>query len=79
MSLSSYVCNAGVILLGAEGDSLKAQRPEWGVDGSFLVFRQLKQLVPELEYYTAGKRVQDVKNGAELRSAQFFGRCKSGR
>ncbi|KAF2722845.1 Dyp-type peroxidase [Polychaeton citri CBS 116435] len=35
----------GVILCGREGDF--QQRPDWMVDGSFLVFRKLAQKVPE--------------------------------
>lgn len=35
----------GEILVGETGDSVT--RPAWAKDGSFLVFRQLKQLVPE--------------------------------
>jgi deferrochelatase/peroxidase EfeB len=36
----------GFFLLGEKGDSLIDQRPAWAKDGSFLAFRQLKQLVP---------------------------------
>lgn len=36
----------GIILHGHPGDTAASTRPLWAIDGSFLVFRQLKQLVP---------------------------------
>lgn len=36
--------DAGSFLFGEQGDNTK--RPSWALDGSFLAFRQLKQLVP---------------------------------
>ncbi|KAE8357036.1 hypothetical protein BDV28DRAFT_144699 [Aspergillus coremiiformis] len=39
----------GLIFLGNEGD--KMGQPEWARDGSFLVFRDLQQLVPEFDKF----------------------------
>lgn len=38
-----------MILCGHEGD--KQTQPSWAKDGSFLVFRDLQQLVPEFDTY----------------------------
>jgi deferrochelatase/peroxidase EfeB len=35
------------IITGQDGDDMN--QPEWAVDGSFLVFRDLQQLVPEFD------------------------------
>jgi deferrochelatase/peroxidase EfeB len=70
-----------VIILGAEGDPLATQRPTWAVDGSFLVFRKLKQMVPEFHNFIGENPVVEVTDrtlGSELRCAQFFGRWRSG-
>jgi deferrochelatase/peroxidase EfeB len=40
-----------LILCGHEGD--KQAQPAWAKDGSFLVFRDLQQLVPEFDTYVA--------------------------
>lgn len=40
-----------MILCGYEGDEMN--QPKWAVDGSFLVFRDLQQLVPEFDKYAA--------------------------
>lgn len=40
-----------MILCGHEGD--KQAQPSWAKDGSFLVFRDLQQLVPEFDTYVA--------------------------
>lgn len=72
----------GVVILGAVGDSLKDKRPDWGLDGSFLVFRKLHQLVPEFHEFIKTNPVVikgiPVDGGSALRCAQFFGRWKSG-
>jgi len=79
--------NQGIILLGREGDLLAAQRPAWTLDGSFLVFRHLKQLVPEFNDFCE-RNALPVKpapagfvtpTGAELLGARMTGRWKSGR
>lgn len=43
------VVSPGVILVGQPGDTVP--RPTWATDGSFLAFRQLKQLVPEFNTF----------------------------
>jgi hypothetical protein len=71
--------SAGTILLGETGDS--ATRPAWAKDGSFLVFRQLKQLVPEFDkFLTDNAIVQDgltPQQGSDLLGARMVGRWKS--
>ncbi|KAG9073782.1 hypothetical protein FRC06_011157 [Ceratobasidium sp. 370] len=71
----------GVILLGAERDPV-ANRPSWAVDGSFLVFRQLSQLVPEFHDFLDNNPIVlpglDPKHGSELLGARLVGRWKSG-
>ncbi|KAF7348508.1 DyP-type peroxidase [Mycena venus] len=44
------VISAGSILVGETGDTVTT-RPAWAKDGSFLVFRQLQQLVPEFNKF----------------------------
>ncbi|KAG8695691.1 hypothetical protein FRC09_008999, partial [Ceratobasidium sp. 395] len=64
----------GVILLGAEKDPV-ASRPSWAVDGSFLVFRQLAQLVPEFHNFLDENPIVlpglDPKHGSELLGARL--------
>jgi deferrochelatase/peroxidase EfeB len=70
---------AGTILLGETGDS--GTRPAWAKDGSFLVFRQLKQLVPEFDkFLTDNPIVEDgltPQQGSDLLGARMVGRWKS--
>ncbi|KAI0478137.1 hypothetical protein F4859DRAFT_48294 [Xylaria cf. heliscus] len=84
----------GVILLGREGDDGLAnpgeapqgvKRPSWALDGSFLVFRYLKQLVPEFDAFLEAHPLPVPKirgprdpTGAELLGARLVGRWKSG-
>lgn len=84
----------GVVLLGREGDDgvvppgqqpLGVKRPQWAVDGSFLAFRYLKQLVPEFNAFLAANALKipfppapGDPNGAELLGARLVGRWKSG-
>jgi Dyp-type peroxidase family len=72
----------GHILLGETGDA--TTRPDWAKDGSFLVFRQLKQLVPEFNKYlldnaltTANGQNLTQQEGADLLGARIVGRWKS--
>lgn len=68
----------GIILLGREGDS--AQRPSWALDGTFLAFRYLSQLVPEFNNFLKAKAIPGLPpaQGAELLGARLVGRWKSG-
>ncbi|KAJ7633970.1 hypothetical protein B0H17DRAFT_961615 [Mycena rosella] len=72
----------GVFLLGERGDPFQNSHPSWAVDGSFLVFRQLQQLVPEFNKFLtdhplgAGKLTPE--QGSELLGARMVGRWKSG-
>lgn len=73
----------GIILTGRLGDGTFT-RPSWTKDGSFLVFRKLKQLVPEFNKWTLDNAVQNkagtltVQEGAEFIGARMIGRWKSG-
>ena len=68
----------GIILLGREGDSV--QRPSWALDGSFLAFRYLSQLVPEFDRFLKQNAIAGLppKEGADLLGARLVGRWKSG-
>ncbi|TRX88292.1 hypothetical protein FHL15_010796 [Xylaria flabelliformis] len=87
----------GVILLGREGDDglvvpgdsttpKGIKRPSWALDGSFLAFRYLKQLVPEFDAFLEANPLKGVPfppapgdpTGAELLGARLVGRWKSG-
>ncbi|KAJ6572014.1 DyP-type peroxidase [Mycena capillaripes] len=74
------VLSAGAILVGETGDSVT--RPAWAKDGSFLVFRQLQQLVPEFnKFLTDNPIVEDgltAQQGSDLLGARMVGRWKSG-
>ncbi|KAJ7098345.1 fungal peroxidase [Mycena epipterygia] len=74
------VVASGSILVGETGDSVT--RPAWAKDGSFLVFRQLKQLVPEFnKFLTDNPIIEDgltVQQGSDLLGARMVGRWKSG-
>ncbi|KAG8793135.1 hypothetical protein FRC12_003771 [Ceratobasidium sp. 428] len=71
----------GTILLGTDQD-LVPTRPPWAVEGSFLVFRQLSQLVPEFHDFLDKNPVVspglDPQLGSELMGARLVGRWKSG-
>ncbi|KAG8702638.1 hypothetical protein FRC09_004628 [Ceratobasidium sp. 395] len=70
----------GIILAGKTGDVVK--RPDWAVEGSFLAFRQLNQLVPEFDDFLDKNPIVlpglDRKAGSELLGARLVGRWKSG-
>ncbi|KAF7334243.1 DyP-type peroxidase [Mycena sanguinolenta] len=74
------VVPTGQILLGENGDT--AIRPAWAKDGSFLVFRQLKQLVPEFNKFLEQNPIRapglTLQEGSDLLGARMFGRWKSG-
>ncbi|KAJ7037713.1 dye-decolorizing peroxidase precursor [Mycena alexandri] len=74
--------DAGTFLLGETGDPSLDARPSWAKDGSFLVFRQLQQLVPEFSKFLTDNPL-DVEEltpeeGSELLGARMVGRWKSG-
>ncbi|EJD48669.1 DyP-type peroxidase [Auricularia subglabra TFB-10046 SS5] len=72
----------GMILTGMDGDSGVRPVDGWMTGGSFLVFRQLEQLVPEFDKFlldnapiVEGKTLQER---ADLLGARMVGRWKSG-
>ncbi|KAJ7054412.1 fungal peroxidase [Mycena amicta] len=75
------VVNPGEILVGETGDTF-GTRPSWAKDGSFLVFRQLKQLVPEFNKFLADNPLPvsglSPEQGSDLLGARMVGRWKSG-
>jgi Dyp-type peroxidase family len=88
----------GIILLGREGDDgvvvptdppnpnpTPVARPSWAIDGSFLAFRYLKQLVPEFDaFLEQTANTMDLgfevpkKEVKDLLGARLVGRWKSG-
>jgi Dyp-type peroxidase family len=72
----------GIILTGRDGDTVS--RPAWAVDGSFLAFRKLQQLVPEYKQWLLNNAVQAPgksltrQQGADLLGARLIGRWPSG-
>lgn len=71
--------DAGEFIVGATGD--KDRSASWTTEGSFMAFRQLKQLVPEFNQYLSDNalEVEDLtkEEGAELLGARMMGRWKS--
>jgi deferrochelatase/peroxidase EfeB len=65
-------------LVGEDGDS---GRPDWAKGGSFLVFRQLKQLVPEFNKFLTDNPIVmpnlTLQQGSDLLGARMVGRWKS--
>ena len=76
----------GIILLGREGDTPNVEgvtvRPPWALDGSFLAFRHLFQLVPEFNAFLKQNPIPipglTREEGSVLLGARFTGRWKSG-
>ncbi|KAL0581114.1 dye-decolorizing heme-containing peroxidase [Marasmius crinis-equi] len=72
----------GFFLLGEQGDSIQTQRPAWAKDGSFLAFRQLRQLVPEFNQFVSDNALKvpglSAQENADLLGARMIGRWKSG-
>ncbi|KAJ8078259.1 dye-decolorizing heme-containing peroxidase [Marasmius tenuissimus] len=66
----------GVILLGQDGDLTK--RPAWTKSGSFLVFRQLKQYVPEFRRFLLDQ-APVVSGMSQADSANYLGSRMVGR
>ena len=75
------VIDAGHILLSETGDPSPIPRPAWAKDGSFLAFRQLKQLVPEFRKFLADNPIIEPgltrEQGSALMGARMVGRWKS--
>lgn len=81
----------GIVLCGREGDTIDpavttvTDRPPWALDGSFLVFRLLPQLVPEFNTFLKQNPIPindpsaDPNLGSDLLGARFVGRWKSGK
>jgi hypothetical protein len=85
------VVNPGVIILGKTGDPHKSQRPPWAINGSFLVYRHLKQRVPEFDDFLRKtvlasiinprsdiKTNPDFQKNVDCLGARLMGRWKSG-
>lgn len=77
----SGIVKANVILLG-QADNTDNLTPEqlWVKDGSYLVFRELRQLVPEFQTFCdeAAKSLKNPKVSGDLIGARVVGRWKSG-
>ncbi|KAB8217587.1 hypothetical protein BDV33DRAFT_137433 [Aspergillus novoparasiticus] len=74
-------CPPGYIFLGHEGDPERRRGPKWAKEGSFLVFRQLNQKVPEFEAELkrlAEKIPGNYGGNPEKLGAHMMGRWKSG-
>lgn len=69
----------GVTLVGRPGDNV-TNRPTWALDGSFLSFRYLFQLVPEFNSFLKANPIPDMPaaEGSELLGARLVGRWRSG-
>jgi Dyp-type peroxidase family len=66
----------GIALLGRGVDERNA-RPSWALDGSFMAFRKLPQLVPEFDKFLLDTNAGS-QQAADLMGARFVGRWKSG-
>ncbi|KAL0576965.1 dye-decolorizing heme-containing peroxidase [Marasmius crinis-equi] len=70
----------GVILLGEQGDL--TERPSWTKSGSFLVFRQLKQYVPEFHKWLSDNALSvpglTKEENIDLLGSRMVGRWPSG-
>ncbi|OOF89813.1 hypothetical protein ASPCADRAFT_60793, partial [Aspergillus carbonarius ITEM 5010] len=79
-----HACPPGYIFLGHEGDPNKKRGPAWAKEGSFLVFRQLDQKVPEFNTFLkeAAPSIPGSnysgEDGPEKLGAHLMGRWKSG-
>ena len=76
----------GVLVTGHTGDPGLSIRAPWAVDGSFIAFRWLSQLVPEFNDFLnknpipkdGNGKVLTPEEGSELLGARMVGRWKSG-
>ncbi|KAJ7752427.1 fungal peroxidase [Mycena maculata] len=68
------VVPTGQVLLGEPGDQVSS-RPAWAKDGSFLVFRQLQQLVPEFNQFLTNNPIPEPgltpEQGSDLLGARM--------
>ncbi|KAE8143537.1 hypothetical protein BDV38DRAFT_289477 [Aspergillus pseudotamarii] len=74
-------CPPGYIFLGHEGDPDKRRGPKWAKEGSYLVFRQLDQKVPEFQKDLIAMAEEIPGNyggNPEKLGAHLMGRWKSG-
>ncbi|KAE8155286.1 hypothetical protein BDV25DRAFT_135033 [Aspergillus avenaceus] len=81
-------CLPGYIFCGLNGDPNRRRGPKWAKEGSFLVFRQLDQKVPEFETFLEKKAWDPVEgipgtnykgpHGPAKLGAHLMGRWKSG-
>jgi deferrochelatase/peroxidase EfeB len=73
------IVNPGIILVGEPGDTVS--RPSWAKDGSFLVFRQLQQLVLEFDNFVVNNAPLvpglTASQASDLLGARMIGRWKS--
>ncbi|QRW06178.1 Dyp-type peroxidase family [Ceratobasidium sp. AG-Ba] len=78
---------ASVILVGQKGDNDSGtekarKRPKWAYEGSFMAFRELKQLVPEFNEFLKQNPYGGIsiprELGSEVQGARFLGRWKNG-
>ncbi|KAB8294323.1 hypothetical protein EYC80_009741 [Monilinia laxa] len=72
---------SGLIFARHDGDDMK--QPEWAEDGSFLVFRDLQQLVPEFDKWLEDNKhhaphAATSDNPKEKLAAYLMGRWKNG-
>ncbi|KAJ5168686.1 uncharacterized protein N7482_004280 [Penicillium canariense] len=75
-----YLTRPGIILIGHDGElnnEEKFQHPGWAKDGSYLVIRKLRQLVPEFNDYLKSEAPKLHLNEGQL-GARLLGRWKSG-
>lgn len=86
--------DVGVLITGYEGDPVRENRPTWGKDGTFMVFKKLEQDVPGFNEYKLknGPRWREFvppvlvepsqtltdEESSELFGARLFGRFQSG-
>ncbi|KAL4963397.1 Dyp-type peroxidase [Aspergillus stella-maris] len=69
----------GLIFTGLDGD--KAKHPDWATEGSFLVFREIVQKVPEFDKFMreSSKQIPSFDDGTgEKLAAYLMGRWKNG-
>ncbi|KAJ5938688.1 hypothetical protein N7466_001822 [Penicillium verhagenii] len=75
-------CPPGYIFVGHDGDPRQHKMPPWSYEGSFLVFRQMDEKVPEFNKFVkeAASKIPNYQgdNGAEKLAAHMMGRWKSG-